>query len=109
MIASRAIAFQATPCGCRAWVLAIDHDRVDLVGVADRPLERLHPAERPAGDGGQPLDAEHVEEGALGAHHVGDGDDREVRAVRPCRSPGRSTTGPVVPRQPPSRLVDTTK
>jgi hypothetical protein len=32
MIASRAIAFQAMPCGCRAWVLAI-HDGVDLVGI----------------------------------------------------------------------------
>ena len=65
MIALRAIAFQATPCGCSACVLAIDHDRVDVVGIAHRPLERLHAAERSAGDRGEALDAEHVEERAL--------------------------------------------
>ena len=62
------------------------HDRVDLVGVEHGPLEGLHPAERPAGHRGEPVDAEHVEERPLGAHHVGDGDHREVRAVR---RPGR--------------------
>ena len=62
-------------------------DRVDLIRIADGPLERLHAAERSAGDGGQPLDAEHVEERAFGAHHVGDGDDREIRSVR--RAGGR--------------------
>ena len=57
-------------------------DRVDLVGVEDRPLERLHAAERSARDGGEPLDPELVEKCALRPHHVGDRDDGEVRPVR---------------------------
>ena len=85
MIASRAIAFHATPWGCSACVLAIATIGVDLVRVQDRPLERLHPAERAAGHGGEPLDPELVEERALGPHHVGDRDHREVGAVRPAR------------------------
>ena len=63
------------------------HDVVDLVREEHRPLERLHPAERAAGHRREPVDAELVEEGALGAHHVGDGDHREVRPVR--RAGGR--------------------
>ena len=85
MIASRAIAFHATPCGCSACVLAIATTASTWSGIPDRPLERLHPAERAAGDGGEPLDPELVEERALGPHHVRDGDHREVRAVRPSR------------------------
>ena len=88
MIALRAIAFQATPCGCSACVLAIGDDRVDLIGVQHRPFERLHAAERSAGDRRQPRDAELVEERALGAHHVGDGDDRESPSRTAGRSPG---------------------
>ena len=61
-----------------------DHDRVDLVRVQHRPLQRLHAAERAARHRGQPLDAELVEEGALGPHHVGHGDHREVRPVGPA-------------------------
>ena len=60
-------------------------DRVDLIGVQDRPLERLHAAERAAGHRREPLDPELVEERALGPHHVGDGDHGEVRPVRPAR------------------------
>ena len=67
MIASRAIAFHATPCGLERVGARDRHDRVDLVGIADRPLERLHPAERAAGDRREPLDAELVEERALGS------------------------------------------
>ena len=40
------------------------------------------------------VDAELVEERALGAHHVGDGDDREVRPVGPAGRRVRSTTAP---------------
>ena len=82
MIDSRAMAFHATPCGCSACVLAIGTIGVDLIGEQHRPLERLHAAERAPGDRREPFDAELVEERALGPHHVGDGDHREVRAVR---------------------------
>ena len=61
------------------------HDSVDLVGVEDRPLERLHASERAAGHRREPLDPELVQERALGPHHVGDGDHGEVGAVRPAR------------------------
>jgi hypothetical protein len=72
------------------------HDGVDLIGEQDRPLERLHPAERAAGHGREPLDAELVQERALGPHHVRDRDHREAgpvgrarrRVVR--RGPGRA-------------------
>ena len=87
MIALRAIAFHATPCGCERVRAGDGDDRIDLVGIAHRPLERLHAAERSAGDGGEARDAELVEEGALGAHHVGDGDHGKVGAVRAGRSP----------------------
>ena len=84
-------------------------DRVDLIRVEHRPLERLHAAERAAGHGGQPRDAELVEQRPLGAHHVGDGDHRKVRTRTAGRSPDSIDDGPVVPRHPPSRLVLTTK
>jgi hypothetical protein len=45
-----------------------------------------HAAERATGDGREPLDPEHIEKRALGAHHVGDGDHREVGAVGPAGS-----------------------
>jgi len=57
------------------------HDGLDLIRKQDRPLERLHPAERATGHGRQTLDPEHVQERALGPHHVRDSDHREVRAV----------------------------
>ena len=61
------------------------HDRIDLVGVADRPLERLHSPERATGHRCEPLDPELVQERALGPDHVRDGDHREVGAIRPAR------------------------
>jgi len=61
-------------------------DGVHLAGIEDGPLEALHPAERSARHRRQPLDPELVEKGALGSHHIGDGDDRKVRSVR---HPGR--------------------
>ena len=72
-------------------------DGVDLLGKQDRPLERLHAAERATGHGRESLDAEDVEERALRAHHVGDRDHREVRAVRRA---GRRVDG----RRAPSTL-----
>jgi hypothetical protein len=57
-----------------------DHDGVDVGGVAHRPLERLHAAERASGHRGEAANPERIEEGALGADHVGDGDHREVGA-----------------------------
>ena len=61
-------------------------DTADGLRVGHRPLEALHPAQRAAGDREQSLDAERLaQEPALRAHHVGDGDDREVAAVRQPR------------------------
>ena len=85
-MALRAIAFQATPCGCSACVLAIGLIASTSSRIEHGPFERLHAAERAARDGGQPRDAELVQERALRAHHVRDGDDRKVGAVGP---PGR--------------------
>ena len=82
-------------------------DRIDLIRVENGPLERLHPAKRPAGDGGQSLNPELVGN-ARCVHHVGDGNDGKVHAER-FPDAGFTDEGPVVPRQPPSRLVDTTK
>ena len=66
------------------------HDGIDLIGKQDRPLERLHPAERAAGYRREPLDTEFGQERPLGPHHVRDGDHGEVRSVRPaCRRVGR--------------------
>ena len=61
------------------------HDGVDLIGVQDRPLERLHAPERASGHRREPLDSKLVQERTLGSHHVRDGDHREVRAVRLSR------------------------
>ena len=90
-MALRAIAFQATPCGWSACVLAIGMIASTLIAVLHGPLERLHAAERAAGDGGQPRDPELIQERALGPHHVGDRDDRKVGPVGParCRVRGR--------------------
>ncbi len=61
------------------------HDRLHFVRIGDGPLERLHATERAARDRRQLVDAELGEKCALGAHHVGDGDHREVGSVRPSR------------------------
>ena len=76
-------------------------DRVDLVGVQDRPLERLHAAERSARNGREPLDAELVEERALRPHHVGDGDDGKIRPVGLAgrRIDGRRPGRPAAPSE----------
>ena len=81
MIALRAIAFHASALRLDGVRAGDRHDRIDLIGIQDRPLERLHAAERSAGHRGKPLDAELVEKCALRAHHVGDGDDRKIRPV----------------------------
>jgi hypothetical protein len=62
--------------------------------VSDGPLQRLHAAERSAGDRGQTRDAERIEERALRAHHVGDGDHGKVGPVRPSVA-GLIDDGPV--------------
>src|SRR5688572_17561776 len=46
------------------------HDRVDLIGVRDRPLERLHAAERASGDGAQPGYPQLAQERKIGRAHV---------------------------------------
>ena len=91
MMALRAIAFHATPCGWSACVLAIGMIASTRSGYSTAHSSACMPAERSAGDGGEPLDAELVEKRTLGPHHVGDGDDGKVRPVRParCRVRGR--------------------
>ncbi len=61
------------------------HDGINLIREQHRPFQCLHPAERAAGHRREPLDAELVEERALGPHHVRDGDHGEVRPVRLAR------------------------
>ena len=78
-------------------------------GIARRPLQHLHAAHRAADDAEQALDAEAVEQHRLGAHHVADGDDREIERRRAGRSPGLVEAGPVVPMQPPMTLAQMTK
>ena len=54
----------------------------DALGIARRPLQHLHAAHRAAGDAENFLDAERIEQHRLRAHHVADGDDGKVEAVR---------------------------
>ena len=69
-----------------------DQDRgEDALRIARRPFERQHAAHRAADDAEQAVDAEMVEQHGLGAHHVGDGDDRKVDA--PGRAGGRIGRG----------------
>ena len=71
MIACRPTSCSAIFCAvCRAAV-AIGMARDHAFGIARRPLQRLHTAHRAAGDGQQSLDAEHVQQHRLRAHHVG--------------------------------------
>ena len=72
------------------------HEGIDLIRKQDRPLERLHPAERASGYRRKPLDAECGQERALGPYHVRNGDHGEVRPVR--LSGGR--VGRCGPRRP---------
>ena len=80
-MAFRAMAFHATPWGRSAWVLAMTTIASDLIGVQHGPFERLHAAKRSAGDGGEPRDADLVQERPFRADHVGDGDDRKIQSV----------------------------
>ena len=74
-----------------------DDQRVaDALRVADRPGERLHPAEAPAHHRGEPLDAEVVGEARLGIDPIFDRDDGKIGAPRLSgrgvdrRRPGRA-------------------
>ena len=58
-------------------------ERVDLVWIENGPFERLHAAERSTGHGGKPIDTKLVEEGALRAYHVGNGDHWKVGSIGP--------------------------
>ncbi len=63
-----------------------------------RPFERLHAAERSAGDGAHPHDAKLAQQRPFDADHVGNGNDRKVGTVRTAglgvhrRRTGRPTT-----------------
>ena len=66
------------------------------LGVGNRPLQHLHPADGAADHRQQMPDPELIEQQLLDADHVGDGDDRKVQAVGPTgfgihgARPGRS-------------------
>ena len=105
MIASRATVenamFWALSSALRADRRAARH----RLRVVERPLQHLHAAERAAERGVQARDPEVVEQppvdGVRGRATLNIGNSQPVAAGR---SPGRSTTGPVVPWQPPSRF-----
>ena len=59
-----------------------EHARAHVVRVAHGPFERLHPAQRAARRAQQRVDPQLVEPAPLGAHDVGDRDDRKGGAVR---------------------------
>ena len=105
-MASRAIAFQATPGGCRAWVLAIATTESTCSGNRTPHPCRMPPNAPSATAASR--STPRTSRRRVGPHHVRDRDHREVRAIWPprCRI-GRAP--PVVPRQPPSRFVETTK
>ena len=108
MIASRAIEFQATPCGCRACVLAIATTASTWSGNRIAHSNACIPPSEPP---------------ATAASRSMPSTSRNARSVRtmsatvitgksgPYGAPvaGSADDGPVVPRQPPSRFVDTTK
>ncbi|MNV60208.1 hypothetical protein D3C71_1526630 [compost metagenome] len=58
-----------------------DHRMRQALGVAQRPAQRLHAAQAAAEHGGQPRDAQPVEQPRLGIDPVLDGDHGEIRAV----------------------------
>ena len=55
--------------------------REDPLGIARRPLQHLHAAHRAADDREQRVDAEMVDQPRLGAHHVADGDHRQIEPL----------------------------
>ena len=76
---------------------ADDDGPFDLLGRVERPLQRLHPAERAADRRVQPLDAEAAQERAVDRVEVADGEEGEVEPVRLARSRGSPTTAPSCP------------
>ena len=69
---------------CAEWrVAAGDRQRREnALGIGRGPLQRLHAAHRAADHAEQRVDAEAVEQHGLRAHHVGNGDDREIQPPR---------------------------
>ena len=60
-----------------------DRQRAEhALGIARGPLQHLHAAHRAAGHREQRVDAKLVEQHRLRAHHVANGDDREIEAPR---------------------------
>ena len=55
--------------------------REDPVRIARRPFQHLHAAHRAADHRKQLVDAEMIDQHRLRAHHVADGDDRQVEPV----------------------------
>ncbi len=108
MIASRAIEFQATPCGCRACVLAIATMASTWPGNRIAHSRACIPPSEPP---------------ATAASRSMPSTSRNARSVRTMSATvitgksapygwpvaGSVDPGPVVPRQPPSRFVEMTK
>ena len=78
-------------------------------GIARRPFQHLHAAHRAADHAEQVGDAEMVEQGRLGAHHVGDRHHRKAQVPRLAGRRIAGASGPVVPMQPPSTLTQMMK
>ena len=57
------------------------HGGEDLIGRLRGPFECLHPAHGAADHAEQAVDAERLDKGALGADHVGNGDDGKTRPI----------------------------
>ena len=81
-IAWRATSLNAMFCAERFGAAAITSAWRRRVGIADRPVERLHAAEASAHHGGPLRDAELVGESRLRVDPVLDGDQRKLRAPR---------------------------
>ena len=80
-----------------------------LVGVVERPLQDLHPAQRAADRRQQPRDPQMAATSArCTVTRSRTVEQREARARTAARSRGSVETGPVVPWQPPSRFAQIT-
>ena len=74
------------------------YDGIDLVRELRRPLERLHAAERAAGDPPEPPDPEFAESRPGCPDDVSHRDARKVGSVRTPGAPGRGSVGRWCPR-----------
>ena len=108
MIASRAIAFQARPCGCRACVLAMATTASTWSGYRiDHSNACMPPSEPPATAASRPIPSTSRNARSVRTMSATVITGKSLPYGRPVAGSGED--GPVVPRQPPSRLVAITK